>query len=61
MYCSDFSTRQALDTLEQAANIIDNWLKDIGLKIAPNKSQLCIFRKISTKIRLILSLSKSGT
>jgi len=46
VYCSDYSTRQALDTLEQAANIMDNWLEDIGLKIAPNKSQLCVFRKI---------------
>lgn len=47
LYTCDKSTPDALLNLEFAANLTAKWLDEVGLTLAPQKSQLCIFNKSS--------------
>lgn len=49
LYCSEKNAYLALNLLEEAVDVIADRLDEIGLKLAPHKSQLCIFRRFSPK------------
>ena len=56
LYTSQKNQIKAISELETVGNDVAHWFDSIGLSLAPNKSQFCIFSKTRNKLDRLRSL-----
>lgn len=60
LYVANKSTKKSIKDLEVMTNVIANWFDELGLSIAPNKSQLCVFNRLYPRCNLLVLIDQKA-